>query len=80
MRSRLALFRIAAFLLMLAGVMAAFATSNGAWRSNVPQRDRERVAQPLRHQIGQPGQALPLLAQAQIAANRLALIAAGLLP
>jgi cytochrome c oxidase cbb3-type subunit 3 len=28
---------------MLAGVMAAFATSNGAWRSNVPQRDRERV-------------------------------------
>ena len=43
MRSRLALFRIAAFLLMLAGVMAAFATSNGAWRSNVPQRDRERV-------------------------------------
>ena len=42
MTSRPAPFFIAA-LLILWCVMAAFATSNGAWLTNVPQRDRERV-------------------------------------
>ncbi len=34
------------------------------------QRDRERVAQPLSHQVGQPRQPLALLAQAQVGERR----------
>jgi hypothetical protein len=36
------LFFIAAFLILWCA-MAVFATSNGAWLTKVPQRDRERV-------------------------------------
>ena len=42
MISRPALFFIAA-LLIVALSLAGFATSNGAWLTNVPQRERERV-------------------------------------
>jgi mono/diheme cytochrome c family protein len=42
MTSRPALFFVAA-LVILSTSLAVFATSNGAWMSNVPQRDRERV-------------------------------------
>jgi mono/diheme cytochrome c family protein len=42
MTNRPAAFFVAA-LLLLGYAMAAFATSNGAWLRNVPQRDRERV-------------------------------------
>ena len=42
MTSRPALFFIAA-LLIISSSLAGFATSNGAWLTNVPQRDRERV-------------------------------------
>ena len=42
MTSRPALFFIAA-LLIISSSLAGFDTSNGAWLTNVPQRDRERV-------------------------------------
>lgn len=42
MTSRPTLFFLAAFLI-LACAMAVFATSNGAWLTNVPQRDHERI-------------------------------------
>ncbi len=42
MNSRPALFFIAV-LAVLSFSLAVFATSNGAWLTNVPQRDRERV-------------------------------------
>jgi mono/diheme cytochrome c family protein len=42
MTSRPALFFIAA-LLIISSSLAGFATSNGAWLTNVPQRERERV-------------------------------------
>jgi mono/diheme cytochrome c family protein len=42
MTSRPALFSIAA-LLIVSSSLAVFATSNGAWLTNVPQRERERV-------------------------------------
>ena len=41
MTSRPALFFIAA-LLIISSSLAGFATSNGAWLTNVPQRERER--------------------------------------
>ena len=48
MTSRPALFFIAA-LLIISSSLAVFATSNGAWLTNVPQRDRDR-ANPYRDQ------------------------------
>ena len=48
MTSRPALFFIAA-LLIISSSLAGFATSNGAWLTNVPQRERER-ANPYRDQ------------------------------
>ena len=42
MTSRPALFFIAT-LLIISSSLAGFATSNGAWLTNVPQRERERV-------------------------------------
>ena len=42
MTSRPSLFFIAT-LLIISSSLAVFATSNGAWLTNVPQRDRERV-------------------------------------
>ena len=42
MISRPTLFFFAAFVILLSS-LAIFATSNGAWLTNVPQRDRERV-------------------------------------
>ena len=48
MTNRPALFFIAA-LLIISSSLAVFATSNGAWLTNVPQRDRER-ANPYRDQ------------------------------
>ena len=42
MTNRPALFFTAA-LLMVSSTLAVFATSNGAWLGNVPQRDRDRV-------------------------------------
>jgi mono/diheme cytochrome c family protein len=42
MTRRPALFFVAA-LLIISSSLAGFATSNGAWLTNVPQRDRERV-------------------------------------
>jgi mono/diheme cytochrome c family protein len=42
MISRPALFFITALAILLSS-LAVFATSNGAWLTNVPQRDRERV-------------------------------------
>ena len=48
MTSRPSLFFIAT-LLIISSSLAVFATSNGAWLTNVPQRDRER-ANPYRDQ------------------------------
>jgi mono/diheme cytochrome c family protein len=48
MTSRSALFSIAA-LLIVSSWLAVFAASNGAWLTNVPQRERER-ANPYRDQ------------------------------
>jgi mono/diheme cytochrome c family protein len=42
MTSRPSLFSIAT-LLIISSSLAGFATSNGAWLTNVPQRERERV-------------------------------------
>ena len=42
MTSRSSLFSIAT-LLIISSSLAGFATSNGAWLTNVPQRERERV-------------------------------------
>ena len=42
MTSRPSLFFIAT-LLIISSSLAVFATSNGAWLTNVPQRDRERA-------------------------------------
>ena len=42
MTTRTALFLVIALLVIFSSV-AGFATANGAWLANVPQRDRERV-------------------------------------
>ena len=43
MTGRPAWLFVASLLLVLASSLALFATSNGAWLANVPQRDRERT-------------------------------------